>query len=493
MRDGATLPPNVNERTPPADDAPPVFRRVLLAVLLAAALASLLPFVALAPYAFPSADDYCLAIQTKDGFWQMQARHYLTWTGRYSATFLQTLASHWDLTGLYPWTTTATLAATFVSFWVSIATFAARPLRRFSMIVAAAVSTAVFVGGLPSKVEAFYWMASATTYQWGLIVYLLWLTLLARITGLAVGRADGMGWRAAAAILTVLLPGFNEVTIPMVFATLAGFMLAGWRAGKVDRFLVVLLGLAIASATLSVLAPGNLERSRSYPALATRHDVEFALAETMRQTVRFARNHVSDADLWAAAFAAWWLGRGVMASLVARLGGLRSGWLCLALLLAAVYLTLFPVYWEYGAINHTGEGRTYNVTYFAFWLSTVWAVGLSMSTVARQCGHAPVRPSRIAELVVTACLAALMIASPATARAYRALEIAPAYLQEQQAREAQLRTAAARGEPALVHAIDNQPDGLFWGDIEPDPSHWINACVATYYGLTSVQSHPDGD
>jgi hypothetical protein len=33
-----------------------------------------------------------------------------------------------------------------------------------------------------------------------------------------------------------------------------------------------------------------------------------------------------------------------------------------------------------------------------------------------------------------------------------------------------------------------KPSGLFSGDIQPDETHWINSCVATYYGLGSVRT-----
>jgi hypothetical protein len=36
-------------------------------------------------------------------------------------------------------------------------------------------------------------------------------------------------------------------------------------------------------------------------------------------------------------------------------------------------------------------------------------------------------------------------------------------------------------------AMHIRPDGLFWGGIQPDEGHWINRCVASYYGPASVR------
>jgi hypothetical protein len=55
------------------------------------------------------------------------------------------------------------------------------------------------------------------------------------------------------------------------------------------------------------------------------------------------------------------------------------------------------------------------------------------------------------------------------------------------AREALLR-AASPDTTALVDAIAVKPEGLFWGDIQPHEEHWINACVASYYGLKAVRT-----
>src|SRR5690606_16468160 len=111
--------------------------------------------------------------------------------------------------------------------------------------------------------------------------------------------------QALAVVLTALVPGFNEVMIPIVLATLGAVIVFARPEGrKVDRFALVLLGIALACSAAALLAHGNVVRSASYPASATRHNLEFALLETARQTVRFFRDHSAYAALWVAAIAA---------------------------------------------------------------------------------------------------------------------------------------------------------------------------------------------
>ena len=76
---------------------------VAVLLLLTGAAVSLLPRIALTFYAYPSADDFCIVNETRDdGFWYMQLHSYLTWTGRYSAVFLESITSQFDLIDGYP-------------------------------------------------------------------------------------------------------------------------------------------------------------------------------------------------------------------------------------------------------------------------------------------------------------------------------------------------------------------------------------------------------
>lgn len=464
--------------------------RLPLLILLAGAVVSLVPLLALAWYAFPSADDYCYAVEAHTGWWHLQKETYLSISGRYTSTLLLGTLSQWDLSSEYAWFCLATLVATFLAFRGLIAAVGGGDTPGLQLTVAAAVATAVLVGMLPSPVEAFFWMASSATYQWGIIAYLVWLTLLIRIARDAGPREANVGLRATAAALTVLLPGFNEILMPVVLVTMTAFVIECRRQRlTVDRFMRVLLGLAVIFTAVSLLAPGNVSRSHSYPDIPTRHDLEFALTETTRQTLRFVSRYSSHSALWVAACAAWWWGRGILPRVVAGMGGFRAGAAWVLGLAGLVYLTLFPLYWEYGEVNYTGEGRTYNVTYFVFCATVVLGVGILLGKISERLTGVglPARRSTV-ELLLAGALALLMVSSPGVSQAYRALRLAPEYLEIQQARESVLRAAENRGRPVVVNAVRVRPVGLFWGDIQPEETHWINSCVATYYNLGSVRT-----
>jgi hypothetical protein len=442
----------------------------------------------LALYSFPSADDYCVAVEVTKGFWHMQSNTYLNWTGRYSATLLQTVSSQWDLATVYPWFCVLTVVATLLAARASIGALCPREASRVGLAAAAATATAVFIGRLPSPTEAFFWMTSAVTYQWAIIIYLVWLALLVTSAGrehLSIAR------RTLIAALTVLLPGFNEVLAPVVLLTIVTAVVVDRaRTGRSNGLFVSLVVIAVVMTVVSLMAPGNAIRSSSYPDIPTRHDLGFAIRETARQSARFLFTFGAYPLLWAAAFAAWWWGPRLLPDGWAPRRALVIGVVAVGLPVALVYLTLFPLYWEYGEVNYTGEGRTYNVTYFLFTVTSVWAAGCLLDGVSRRWSwlRTPSYSSRATIDAILACaLAVLMIGSPGTLRAFRALPQGPGYLEAQQEREAFLRATRNRGKPLLVNAMPIRPDGLFWGGIQPDEGHWINRCVASYYGLASVR------
>lgn len=465
--------------------------QLALFALLAGAAVALLPRIALTFYAFPSTDDYCIVAETRDdGFWYMQVHSYLTWTGRYSAVFLESIISQFDLIAGYPWVALLTLLLTLAAIRALTATVIGNGLSSTRVTAIALAAAAVFIDGLPSTVEAFYWMPGAASYQWGIITYLFWLSLLIRRFRQRDAHERSIWQGAAILLLTVAVPGFNEVSAPIVLATIGAFVVADRRRGGSDRFLVMMLGIAVLLTAFCFAAPGNANRSSGYPALASRHNLPFALIETARQTARFIVSFGSSPALWVGGLAAWWCGARVFAGRFKWLGRPAYVAAVVLCLISVLALTLFPLYWEYGEANYSGEGRTYNVTYLALCglVLTVTAVAArAMSgTTGAWLANADARREWIA-LGASALLAAMLIASPSTRQVYEALREAPAYVQEERARARVLRTAPPEGV-VFVDKITITPAGLFWGDLGPDETHWINVCVAKYYRLASVRS-----
>jgi hypothetical protein len=254
--------------------------------------------------------------------------------------------------------------------------------------------------------------------------------------------------------------------------------------------MLMLLGIVIVCTAIMLVAPGNFIRSSVYPELASRHNLPYALVETARQTARFIARYAAYPALWLGAVAAWWwVARARPSELVPRQHVLFAAAALLALV-TIVYLTLFPVYWEYGEMNYSGEGRTYNVTYVVLIAMVLCATGMVarplIDRISARLQDWPAICTGI-DVGLAVLLATLLVVSSSTRGVYEALEAAPRYLEEEQDRADVLRRPPNSGV-VFVDKITVRPAGLFWGDLEADESLWINVCVANYYGLQGVRS-----
>ena len=168
-------------------------------------------------------------------------------------------------------------------------------------------------------------------------------------------------------------------------------------------------------------------------------------------------------------------------------------------MLIGVYASLFPLYWEYGSINYSGEGRTYIIPYFIF-CGAVVIIGVNL--LYKISDHLPsldsrVRANRHILELLTAGIFSLLIMNPlATRNAARALKVAPSYLKAQQVREDILRSPENRSKAVILDVMTLKPIPLYWGDVMQEPNHWINKCMASYYGVSSIcaaQSQEESD
>lgn len=471
---------------------PPLISRLALWALAAAAAAAIMLRLALAFYAFPSADDYCLSVDTRDaGFWDMQVRSYLGWTGRYSAILLESIVVQFDLIAVYRWFALSTLIATVLSIGALVRAVCGPGVTRLHVALLTVTAAAVFAGGLPSTVEAFYWLPGQASYQWGVIVYFWWVALLIQLARGGRVSPPGASRLAVLIVLTLLAPGFNEIMAPMLVATIVAFLAANrWRPFVSERLLLTLLAVVVVLTAVSFLAPGNANRSSVYPDIPSRHNLGFALVETARQTMRFILRFGAYPALWLGAVLAWWWGSRLARPAIEPFDRASMRLVVLAGLVGIIYLTLFPVYWEYGEVNYTGEGRTYNVTYVVLCALIVFVVWWLLSAVADRVHRLDPRRRAAGDAVfatVAIALAVLMILTPTTLSVIEAFRTAPAYLAAERERVAVLAESPRTGV-VFVDAMTIRPANLYWGDIQTDTSHWINICVARYFGLESVRT-----
>lgn len=436
-------------------------------------------------FTFAQTDDFCTFGRL---IWRQDANPfqetwnlYLTWTGRYSSTFVVTLggwliaivplAEHW----LYSAFVAALLLALAVALHAAqhIVGVGGRGRWLPGLILFAFVLVLT-----PSKLEGLLWMTGAAVYTLG-IGALLWQALEMQ-RDLRVTQAGlGVSWRSLAAIFVVT--GFNEL-----LALSAGGMIVlvaiAYRQRRYWPQHLAYLAVFVTALLITTLAPGNFARDSL--SAAVRHDVPMALRLAWESLDLFWTTRLSVAG-WlvlylagASVAAGLWLGRtqGVVAA------SLRRLWPLWVVLVSA--LPLHAVVYSF----LTGEampGRIVNQAYLmglvGIGLMSTW-IGLRLSAGAGR--RVP------AALVMLALGLVLVTSAPFRSFVLVLKEDAPGWRSEQLARAELLQQARRLKQPRVsLPAFSDRPglvSVLQGADISADPTYWVNTCLAGYARVPEI-------
>ena len=474
--------------------------------LLAGSLA-LLPLAAhayLGTFSRYIADDFCTASSLRRlGFAASQAYWYDTWSGRYSFTFVVSLA---QAAGprLTPWLPSLALLA-----WLAACLYFGRRVLGDSLrkgwpiwIPIGAIHAFVTLRGAPNVYQSLYWQTGMTTYVLPMalaIAYLGWMWPFA--TGGPESTKPGFFGRPGFGLGSVsfgaafLLGGFSETYVALQTTALGiGLFLSLAFAEKEYRVrAATLVGCGLVGSILAglvlALAPGTQVRSglmSPHPALAelaqaTLKDGYLFLARTVKGSpeaialaVGLPCALILIRDLVAAADGA--NGKGMRRRTVAAL-------ILLPALTPVLMLSTIAPY-EY-AISSYPDARVLVSTMF------VLAGGLVVwgAALGRLLAGIRVLQSGRGSLAAIglAGIATLGLAVTSIQTASSTLDSAPvarSYAQTWDKRDTDLRRIGAAGEEPVVTPSLRHMGGL--AEIGRDPEEWINRCVAGTYGLEAV-------
>ncbi len=237
-------------------------RKLLCWLLIGAGLYTLFPFLYLARYNQPAADDFILAVRDRTtDFGPVFKDIYFNWSGRYAASLIARLnpmiSGSYYYYKLYP-------VIIIVSFTIAVILLLREILKgkasRLEILALSAVFIYLVFTQTPSIAEAFYWFSGSCIYQTTNVGTLLLLTTLCRLE-----RANSpfLKWLyfVLAALLCIFIIGCNEVS--MFVACFIVFSFAGFKffvQKKVKTFHLGLLAICLGCTAFSMMAPGNYTR-----------------------------------------------------------------------------------------------------------------------------------------------------------------------------------------------------------------------------------------
>jgi len=446
----------------------------------------LLPYVALAAFAHPIADDFTYAFDTqRDGFWGAYRAQYASWNGRYASNVLELAGPMvWGSVPIYRAVAVGMLLGTIVAAYCLVRALTRGAWSRPQAAGAAVTLTAVFVAIVPSLGETIYWYTGTVTYQLSAIL----VVIQAATTIDALAGDNGLSSRVRLAIALVLLPlvvGMNEVAMAMIILFHASLLTIAAIEGRrrVTAVAGAMLAVALASSLAVWLAPGNAVRAAMFP---VRHDLFRSLAQTALQTIRFGVTWTTSGPLVLASL----LFLPLAGEVAERAPVIRAVTPVSAMAMAAgavmtIPIATFPVYWSTGLL---GQHRTPSVACFVFVL--LWFAALTglvaTGRLPAAAGYFGDRRLRAAAFVLLA--ASLAFTGNASVVAVDVARGRPfTFAREMTARYEALRDCATRARtPCALPPLSARPDSFYVVDVVDDPDSWINNAYRYYFHTGAV-------
>jgi uncharacterized protein DUF6056 len=480
------------------------WKNVLIIFVIASLSMALLAIAQIGLFTRYMADDYCTASELHaQGFLQSQRYWYTSWTGRFSFTFLVSLA---ELVGpaIVPFLPTLALALWLIVCTWTIFQFLVITRWPKQMVVALLLAELVVFATLnstPNLVQSLYWQTGMLTY----VAPLICLTLYVGILGSGFRRNLQNRANSTLSILSIPLTftagGFSD---SYVFLQTGGLLLALALSlicvpASYKRSILPLVCTGLAGSLIAlcivVIAPGNQIRQSHFPVPP---GLFWLTTRSFYHSAGFIANTIYFSPLTTL------LSLALPASLalhlhltapnyISKIDLKKTVRLLILSPMAAFSLILFSVLPSFYALSAFLPNRARIIPQFVLiCVITFWGYNAG-AVLAKLLLTKGLYASR---LLLGGCIVviALVILSPLTA-ARRTLGLGPRARANALAWDnidREIRAARERGEQdVVVPAIDDieQRLGAHQTDLqlEHDPQHWKNQCTAAYYGIRSIR------
>ncbi|HNY50493.1 MAG TPA: DUF6056 family protein [Smithella sp.] len=462
-------------------------RKYVLPGLRLAAFGLLVMFIGLSFFAWPSADDFCIAATfRKLGIFDILSLSYFGSSGRYATVFTMSLLGGYDnIVAVYPYAAIVVLVSTWLSFSFLAWTISRHVCPFRFPFLTGAIATILFIAGVPDPAQTFYWLAGSFTYQIGNVFSILFIALCIR----RETASDDQSLRALilllSAGLTVAAIGSNEVSMILTVMLIACGTWYSVRERRQSRlFWLTLLLIGIVFTFISVLAPGNFQRFstidgdsmiRPTPWMAVLLYIPWVMLRILYW--------LSNPGLWASAFVMLIFTAETAQNILYKEGMFRRSFLAV------------PVFWICGifVLNAIGflinryplPERAESVVFLFFllgWYPSFLILGnfLAADNISNH--------GKRLMLAAMMLLLVSMLGAPNVFEGYKDTYRGYRYTKEMQARFAQIDAAMKRGDKEITLAsISRPPRTLFATDITSDPKNFRNACLGSYYGFDTVR------
>lgn len=454
-------------------------------------LAALIPYLAIAFFSLPMADDWGMAHMVRaKGFWGAHHHWYQVDGGRYvgmGATSLYALITNLSpsLYWIAPW---LMIFGSFFSFYFLLFAVGSQFFSRRTLGWGFLGLTLIYIARIPNIAEGYYWLMGSTCYTLGNILVLFMAGFL-----ILHHRTASFRRRIIYTILSLICAaaavGVNEILMLLMLICLIAYILFLFIRKHSNRHdvLIVFMITAICS-VIVITAPGNAVRGSFYP---DRHQFLFSLSSSLSWTFGFVKNWTCDALILSSTL--------LLLPFITRVSHHISipvksrKWLFLfpVFWLGLIVLSFFPGFW---ALGGPPPERAWNLTYFVFILGWYTCVVIYTLLLLPDTKPDTIIPRHV-RVAATILFLIALFGFPTTYTAFKDLifHARPYHREVSERIETSKQKAEENQDFVIIRPLVNRPSTLFSRifEFKDDPEYWVNANWGEYWGLKVIFKSTD--
>lgn len=452
-----------------------------LLILIPAVFLTIVPFLILAIYNHPSADDFCYThLANSQGFWPTQIAQFFDWSGRFTATALLTIApiDYQDLTvyRILP-------ALLFLLFGASVFLVVNNLLPFISIRDKSLLAFAVFflyIINAPQITEAFYWMAGAVTYQLASILSLLLFSLILHLQR-EKDRRKKVFFTCLGGLLCVAITGLNEISMIILCTILFLWLVIDFYVKRsLNMNLAILLVIAVIASGIVVTAPGNFVRMSAKP---RRFMFRYSTYRSVKETINFLMMWLPMTILIGLFLVPLFRRIAVQVRKHYVVPSFSVWQMLLLIVLFFGYLCFcfFPAFWSQGG---PPPWRTVNVIYLLYIFGFVGFSIMFFLYLQERRMVVSVFPPIVRTILGLLIVVVVVLTPNNISIAYQDLLSGTAYKYDIEMKQRYTDLNNCASNTCRVSPLEHKPQTIFTYDLASDPSekiYYYNQCMSDYF------------
>lgn len=441
--------------------------------LLLLGFISILPFLVLAYFNQPSADDFYYNTASQNlSYLETQIKLFTNLNGRYTTSAIlsipELLSNNLFFYKLIP---IILIAIFFYSFYYLVSSLALN-LKRRDYFILSLLCLSIYIIKMPSIAQGFYWLSSSVAYQLSCVLVLLFFSLIVKLFSF-----NNIKHLIISVFLLIAIIGSNEISM-LITDFLLGiiFVFYLFKNKKLNYNLLILLFVAFVFSFIVIKSPGNSVRGTNFP---NKHMFFYSIYKTLNILKSYL-------IIWLPSMIVFILifydhlnkNKNIKASKIFDV----HPFLVFSVSISVVFIGFFTGYWAMGSLL---PPRSMNLIFFFFILTFMYFT-LIMFFYLKKKNKDFITYSPYVRYFLFICLILILVQKNNVKTAYSDLITGKAYKYDLELKKRSQLIKKSEADTVYVSNLNYKPKTIFNEDITSNNQDWRNGCYNAYYQKTII-------